>query len=140
VCTLPPPSDPGHADAAAVISIAASTHTNSAAVSAVSGTRLGNDGEGGRTQMNLTWAERMADGSVDSVDKGSGRQIVTLGVGSAALGGRALTLTEPRARLGSGEMSEEEFLPRFPSTLIGGMVLLYISGPSKACVKGIGNR
>jgi hypothetical protein len=75
--------------------------------------------------MNLTWAERMAEGSVDSVDKGSGRQIVPLGVGSAALGGRALTLTEPRA---SCEMSEEEFLPRFPSSLIGGLVLLYIFG------------
>jgi hypothetical protein len=79
--------------------------------------------------MNLTWAERMADGSVDSVDKGSGRQIVTLGVGSAALGGRALTLTETRATLGSGVMSsEEEFLPRFPSSLTGGLVLLYIFG------------
>jgi hypothetical protein len=124
-----PSSEPGLASAAAAaISTASSTHTNSAAVSAVSGTRLGNDGEDGRTQMNLTWAERMAEGSVDSVDKGSGRQIVPLGVGSAALGGRALTLTEPRATLGSGEMSEEEFLPRFPSTLTGGVVLLYIFG------------
>jgi hypothetical protein len=89
--------------------------------------------------MNQTWAERMADGSVDSVDKGSGRQIVPLGVGSAALGGRALTLTEPRATLGSGEMSEEEFLPRFPSTLTGGLVLFFIYliflGRSKARVK-----
>ena len=85
--------------------------------------------------MNLTWAERMAEGSVDSVDKGSGRQIVTLGVGSAALGGRALTLTEPRATLGSGEMSEEEFLPRFPSTLTGGLVLFIFLEASKACVK-----
>jgi hypothetical protein len=129
VSTLPPPSEPGRAAAAAVIGTAAPSLTNSAAVSAGSGTRLGNDGEDGRTQMNLTWAERMADGSVDSVDKGSGRQIVPLGVGSAALGGRALTLTEPRARLGSGVMSsEEEFLPRFPSTLTGGLVLLYIFG------------
>jgi hypothetical protein len=122
VSTLPP-LEPSAAAAAAVISTAAPSLTNSAAVS---GTRLGNDGEDGRTQMNLTWAERMGDGSVDSVDKGSGRQIVPLGVGSAALGGRALTLTVPRATLGSGEMSEEEFLPRFPSTLTGGLVLLYV--------------
>jgi hypothetical protein len=112
-----PSSEPGRAAAAAAISTAAASLTNSAAVS---GTRHGNDGEDGSTQMNLTWAERMAEGSVDSVDKGSDRQIVTLGVGSAALGGRALTLTEPRAIL--GEMSEEEFLSRFPSTLTGGLV------------------
>jgi hypothetical protein len=125
VSALPPPSEPGRAAGATAISTDPSSLTN---IAAVSGTRHGNDGEDGRAQMNLTWAERMADGSVDSVDKGSGRQIVPLGVGSAALGGRALTLTEPRARLGSGEMSEEEFLPRFPSTLTGGLVILYNFG------------